>query len=245
MSLADWARARRNPLIFGSVALVVLLTIGYRNWSAWRSELPGIAERGRAEGLVALEEGRFDAARQLLVPARRAVDILGGDYDPTAASAIRQAANEIAILTDLAPNSLEAMLEEAARSDPEDWARTFDTLYKGRAIIVEDQFQEVPDGSGRGRYDLYYRILRPGEGTKPDSVGRIDLRGFALVESRTARVDDYVLFGARLASFQFDHDANQWVVRLEPDSGVVMTHRKALDALKWPGPSEPNDEERP
>jgi hypothetical protein len=235
-----------GALVCGAiVALLALATIGYRNWSAWRRELPSVAERGRTEGLEALDEGRFDAARQLLSPARRAVEVLGGGYDPVAAAAIRQGADEVEIITDLAPNSLEAMLEEASRSDPEDWERTFNTLYKGRAIIVEDQFQEVPDGSGRGRYDLYYRILRPGEGTKPESVGRIDLKGFGFIESRRARVDDYVLFGARLASFRFDQAEGRWVVTLLGDSGVVMTHRGALEALKWPTFNETEAGERP
>lgn len=238
VSLREWALARRNPLIFGSVVAVVLATVAYRSWSAWWQELPRIAERGRTEGLEALDAGKFDAARQLLSPAKRAVERLGGGYDPAAGAAIRQGALEIEIITDLVPNTLEAMLEEASRADPKTWEETFNTLYQGRSIIIEDQFREVPDGSGKGRYDLYYRIFRPGEGAKPGSVGRIDLTGLTLLESRAARVDDYVILGARLASFRYDLTAEEWKVGLEPNSGVTMTHRKALDALNWPGPSE-------
>ena len=41
-------------------------------------------------------------------------------------------------------------------------------------------------------------------------------------------------FGAKVSSFQFDLEKNRWVVDFEPDSGVTMTHEKALEALGWP-----------
>lgn len=230
--LGERLRRNRNPLIFMGVALVVAATVGVRSWRARLQELPHIAERGRVEGLVALDEGRFDQANQLLSEAKRAVQRLGGEFE--GASAIVQGADEAAILTGLCPDRLEDLLDEAARADPKEWAKRFDTLYKGRSILVDSRLRSVPDGQGRGRYDLDYRIFRDGEGGVPTSQGRIDLTGFRLFELIKPREGDPVKFGARLASFRFDLDANVWLVGLEPDSGVIMTHEKALESILGP-----------
>ncbi len=42
-------------------------------------------------------------------------------------------------------------------------------------------------------------------------------------------------FGARLDSFRFDATNEVWWVGLEPDSGVFITHTKALEAIGFPG----------
>jgi hypothetical protein len=140
------------------------------------------------------------------------------------------------VISNLVPSSLEEMLDEAARSDAKSWSDRFNTLYKGRTILLDAHIKEVPDPRGAGSYDLDYRIFREGEGGKPRSLGRIDLTGFHLFELTKPRVRDHVTFGAKLASFRFDHE--EWLVGLEPQSGVTMTHAKALEALGF-GPSEP------
>ena len=48
---------------------------------------------------------------------------------------------------------------------------------------------------------------------------------------------DHVIFGARLASFQYDADNEEWVIGLEPKSGVSITSTKALETVGWPPPS--------
>src|SRR5262249_21995503 len=152
--------------------------------------------------LAALDEGRFDTAQQLLSEARRAVDSLGDAYE--GASAIRQGAREAEVITQLVPASLEELLDEAARTDPQEWAERFRKLYLGRTIIPEAQITAVPDSQGRGGYDLDYRIIPPGEGARGRSPGRIDTTGFKLFEDTKPRVGNFVLFGARLASFRLD-----------------------------------------
>ena len=105
-----------------------------------------IAETGRIEGIPALEEGNFDKAYQLLSAAKSAVDALGGAVD--GADEIRNAADEAAIFVDLSPQTLEEMLEEAGRTDPDSLGRpSSDALYKGRAILIDSTITEAP---GRG-----------------------------------------------------------------------------------------------
>lgn len=240
--LGQWARARRNTLIFAGVALVVLATVAYRVHRARVAGLPRVAERGWTEGLPALDAGNFDAARQLLSEARDAVDTLGDVSEH--ASDIRQGAAEIAILTQLCPDPLEDLLDQAARSDAKEWTRQFDRIYKGRSVIFDARVTSVRGGPGQGRYEIDYQVFRPGEGARPASQARIDLKGLALVETLKPRIGDRLTFGARLASFTFDTDENGWRVGLVPDSGVTITHRKALEKIGWPAGDDlrPEDE---
>ena len=102
-----------------------------------------IAEKGRIEGIPALDEGNFDKAYQLLSAAKSAVDALGGAVE--GADEIRTAAAEAAIFVDLSPRLLEDMLEEAGRTDPDAWASKFETLYKGRAILIDSIITDEPE----------------------------------------------------------------------------------------------------
>jgi hypothetical protein len=231
----------RNLLLFAGVAALVVLTIAYRTWRSNLRDLPRIAELGRTEGLSALDEGRFDAALQLLSQAKRAVDRLGDAVE--GASAIRQGALEIEIISQLVPSSLEALLDKAASSAPDDWAEEFNRQYKGRSIIFDGRITKVPGSQGRGTYEVDYRILRPGEGTTPRSVGRIDTTGFQRLEEIRPRVGDHVLLGARLASFRYNLETDEWLVGLEPSSGVTMEHYKALEALGWPSEADESSQE--
>ena len=136
-------------------------------------------------------------------------------------------------------------LDEAARADPKEWPKSFDILYKGRSIIVDAHVVGQPDGLGGGHYELDYRIVLDGEGGQPRSLGKLDLHGFRLFEITKPRIGDRVTFGARLASFEFDLNGGQWLVGLEPESGVIITHMKALEALGWPSATDLSTEEQP
>jgi hypothetical protein len=228
---ADWARRHRNPLLFLAVGLLIVATVGVRQWRQSRQDLPRVAALGRVEGLAALDEGNFPKAYQLLSEARRAVDSLGDAVE--GASQIRQGAAEATIFVNLVPERLEAILDEAGRYDPGEWPSRFSNVYKGRSIVIDAQVIAVPDGSGRARYELDYQIFPDGEG-QPQGVARIDTTGFHLFENTQPKVGDRVLFGARLASFRYDDRAEEWLVGLEPESGVFLTHPRALEALGWP-----------
>ena len=244
----DWARRHRNTLIVLAVALLVAGTIGFRGWRANHQELPQIAALGRTQGLAALDEGNFDKAHQLLSPARRAVDSLNGAVE--GAEEIRHGAEEAAILTSLVPDRLEAILAEAGGySDPAGWPARFATFYRHRSIVVTATVIAAPDSERHGHYDLDYRIFQDGgDGSRPrptSRVGRIDLTAFRLLELAKTKVGDQVLFGARLDSFALDLDGGEWIVRLEPDSGVFMAHPRALQAIGWPSGAEPSEEDGP
>jgi hypothetical protein len=234
--LIDWVVRRRNPLLFLGVALLIAATVGFRQWRQYRQDLPRVAALGREDGLAALDEGEFDKAYQLLSRARHAVDALGGAVE--GAAQIRQGAAEAEIFVNLVSDRLEVILDAAGRYDPKEWESRFATYYKGRSIIVDTHIIATPETSGQGRYELDYQVLPDGEG-KPLRVGRIDTTGFRLFELAGPKVGDQVTFGARLAGFHFDDQSQEWRIALEPESGVYLTHTRALEALGWPSFAEP------
>jgi hypothetical protein len=232
--------SRRPLLIFVGVALLVLGTgvLRYRRYH--RQRLPQIAAIGKSEGIPALEHGKFDKAYQLLAAAKDAVDSLEGAVEN--ADRIRHAADEASLFVDLAPETLESMLDEAARTTPQAWENRFENLYKGRAVIIEAQITATPNSSGGQRYEIDYLVLPLGaganfrelQGAQPPRLGRFDLTDFELFKLAQPAVGSHVLFGVRLASFQFDNVAEEWVIRPEPKSGVFIQYTKALETLGWP-----------
>jgi hypothetical protein len=232
----------RIGLIFFLLTLLIAATVGWRVWMNRRAQYPLIIERGKVEGIAALEDGDFDRANQLLSAARSAVDALGGHV--TDADEIRQAADEASIFVNICPKTLEELLAEAVRTNPEAWASTFDSLYKGRACVFDTIIESTPEESESGSYELAYVVFPPGEasrfgdGRNPPSepFARIDLAGFEAIEKAGLKRGDHITFGAKLQSIVYDAGRKHRVVRLEPKSGVVITHQRALLAIGWPSP---------
>jgi len=243
-TLAGWAWRHRNALLVAGVIALVVGAVSVRRWRQRLEELPEIAEIGRTEGLKRLDAGDFHAAKKLLADAASAVDSLGGRYE--GAEAIRQGAREAAIFTDLAPEGLDRLLEEAAtyRSEVKEWSSHFAGFYRGRSFLLETAIVAVPDPA---RPDSAYQVecrVFTGRGPRPDARARLDLARFRLFEDSRPKVGDPQVFGARLASLELDLATNEWVFAVEPDSGVFITHPKALEAVGWPAPEAP-EEPRP
>jgi hypothetical protein len=232
---------RRGPrigLIFFLLTLLIASTVAWRVWMNRRAQYPLIIDRGKAEGIPALEDGDFDRANQLLSAARSAVDNLGGAVAD--ADEIRQAADEALIFVNLCPKTLEELLSEGGRAkDPETWASTFDTYYKGQSYLFDTLIESTPEDSESGAYEIAYVVFPPGEASRfsdgglspPDRFARIDLAGFEAIEKAGLKRDAHITFGAKLQSIVYDAGRKHWVVRLEPKSGVFITHRRALQAL--------------
>jgi hypothetical protein len=232
-SLADWARRHKNPLIFATVALVVLGTVGLRLRQQRLEELPKVVELGRTEGLSKLDLGEFTVAKTLLGEAARAANSLGGQVE--GADEVRQGALEAALLADRCSEPLGEVLEKAEAFNPPDgWASYFDAIYKGKAVIIQASITAVPDPAKPGStYDLDYRIYH-GNGSNPRGKARIDLNGFRLFEQARPQVGDVVTFGARLASLRVDSidpATGERSLQLVPDSGAFITHQRVVELI--------------
>ncbi len=238
----EWTWSHRNPLLAVGFVLLVLGAVGVKRWKQRQEELPRIAEIGRTEGLKKLDSGDFFAAKKILADAAAAVDAMGGRF--AGGDAIRHAAQEAAIFTDLVPQTLEDLVEEAATYDVNAWSAHFAAIYQGRSIIIETTITAIPDpAKPESRYTDAYRIA-VGRGPTPQFSGRIDYTGFELFTLTEPNVGDTKLFGARLAALECDLTTNIWVLKLEPRSGVFMTHPEALQAINWPA-GEPVEESQP
>lgn len=247
VAVAKEPRGRRRsawrPLrLFAGVALVVAATIAFRVWRVHRQGLPQVAELGREEGIPALKVGDFDKAYQLLAPAKQAVEALGGQVE--GADRIRQAADEASLYVNLSPIGLEEMLDEAARTNPKTWADRFESQYQGRGVVFDSRIRSTPETEA-GRFEIDFVVLptedagsfRAG-GARPDRSARIDFAGFELFKLASPKAGDRVVFGARLAAFEFDAATSGWVVRLEPDSGFFVQFHEALESLGWPSAAD-------
>ena len=223
--------ARRPIVVLACVVLLVLGAFGFRNWRHYRQNLPQVVRIGYEEGIPALEAGKFDHAHQLLSEAKAAVDALGGAVDN--GEEVRHAADEALIFANLLTDSLETLLDEAARY-PQAWADRFDTKYKGRAVIIDATITATPNTAGSNRYELDYLVLGPGQGAREQRYARIDLTGFEAITLAGHKEGDQVIFGAQLAAFQYDQEAQEWRIRFEPKTGVSITHIKALQSMGWP-----------
>jgi hypothetical protein len=236
---AEGRRRNLHRWLVVLIPLLVVATVAWRVRQQHRQEYPLLAEKGRTEGIPALEEGDFVKANQLLAVAKSAVDALGGNVED--ADQIRNAADEARIFVELIPETPEELLAQAGRDDPLTWESRFNTLYKGRSIIIDSWVTFAPSSGGAEPVEILYKVLPPGEASdfrdgknaRPDQICSIDLTGFRLFELAPPSVGDRVIFGARLASFKYDNEKGGWLIRFEPKSGVIITHTKALEAIGW------------
>ncbi len=157
-------RRSRLGLIFLLVALLMIATGSWRIWKQRRQDYPLIAEKGRLEGIPALDAGEFDKAYQLLSAAKTAVNALGGAVE--GAEDIREAAQEADIFVHICNKSLEDMLAEAARTEPEVWASRFDLIYKGSTYIFDSEIIATPTDGKSGAYEIDYVVFPPGESSR-------------------------------------------------------------------------------
>lgn len=223
----------RNALLFLAVILAVGAAVGNRLWRQKLESLPRLYERGKTEGLAALDKGDFHSAKQILRESADAIRILGDRLDATdEVEEVRHAADEAAIYADLVSIPLDALIEKAAKAGSrEAWLSTFDTLYKGQSIVVEAHVSAVPDPArADSAYEIDYRIGY-GQGPIPAGRGRIDLKGFRLAEDARPKLGDRLAFGARLAAVELDVARNEWAVKLDPDSGVFLQRVAPLRIL--------------
>lgn len=231
-----WVRRNRPVLAVTAVLILVAATLGLSLRRERLKEYPRWVERGRTEGIAALEQGEFDKARTILDRARDAADALRGEIE--GADAVRQAADEADLIADLVPKTLEEILYEAATfPDLDEWPDHFRRRYQGRSILIDSTVRLVGRSQDRrdaGAPELDYLVLARGPG-RPRSA-TISLKGVVLFQNLDLKTGDRAVFGARLAGFRLRSDGSGWTVELEPKTAVLMTHPKALAALGFYDP---------
>ena len=221
-----YKRIRRGVWIGLGVFLIISLTVFIQLRQTHREKLPQLANLGRTEGIAKLDDGKFDEAKQILTAAASAYDEMRDKTEE--ANIVRQAARESAIFADLASRPIEDILDSVAAGA--NGHSDFVNLDQGRSLIIESRVTKTPDQGGE--YDLDFRVA-VGPGPAPARpLGRLDLKGLKLLENLKPNVGDTVLIGVRLKDFELEDGL--WWIRLDPTSGVMITHWKALNAIGWP-----------
>ena len=249
-----WRRVRvtRLQLIMTAVTLMLLVT-GAWQWDRYRQkQFAKDLVAYTALGIESLDSGEFFVARDQLRRADRAARGLRGQ-SPRQRTA-RQLYRESIIWSSLAVGSIHRLTSESADGapiDPGQWPEQFRQRFIGRCLIFNalvsrvafyDQGPKADNASGE-----------PGESELPEnSPPRTELRlewaaiaPEARIEIRLPDVEAFaavvpgkprlLLFGARLISLEpSPTEAGLWLLRLEPESCVLLTVSEPLEHLGWP-----------
>src|SRR5262249_11362466 len=129
----------------------------------------------------------------------------------------RQLQRQAALLADLLPESVGELLQRAASLPEEEWQAQFTRRYRGQAVVFD---ADVHLEAGN-QFSLDYQVRAGAE------QARIDVNDLKLLPLLPRDRPPRLLFGVRLASIARE-PPGIWVVRFEPDSGVLLTHHGAV-----------------
>jgi hypothetical protein len=178
------------------------------------------------EGDRALAAGNLKQALEKFNRARTELESHPDLVPPAQARHFRQQHAQAALLKNLLDVSLEDLLQKASTNqDEEVWKEEFAERYKGKGVVFDAEVRRERDG-----FQLDYAVRA---GTEPARIDLSDLRFLAaLPVNRSPRL----LFGARLGSVAREPGAGgaAWVVRFEPDSGVLLTEPGVVKAAVPP-----------
>lgn len=164
-----------------------------------------------AEGRRRLQAREFHLALEILQAAGGA-----GAADPDLVQLYRQAD----LLTHLSERPLEQIIQHGQTvGNPDEWREQFKQKYKGHGLLFDDVVRRDHEGH---HHLTVYEVAVEGERARVE-LGLKLLDGLPLDEPRR------LVFGARLARVEREA-GNTWVVRFEPDSGVLLTDEGAAAA---------------
>jgi hypothetical protein len=174
-------------------------------------------------GRDALGREEFRAAAARFAEARRRQgerpDLLSGSEARELARLERQTT----LLADLLSESLGEILQRAAGAREEERQAQFNLRYRDKAVIFDDVVTRDP----AGRFALaVYEVRAPGE------PARVELNDLKLLKALPLAEPRRMLFGARLAGLAREERGGHglWVIRLDPDSGVLLTDEDVAGA---------------
>jgi hypothetical protein len=209
----------------GTFALVVLafgLILHFsKNRNSSSDVDPTSVNEHFAAGKKLLGQGQFhEAVRELDEAAaihRKYPDALSG----ADRKRLVQTRREAHIFVDLLSESLEDVLFQAtAEHDDREWRGVFADRYQGKSVIF---FAGVRRDSSNGwvlDYDVFVR----------DKRARIDWENLQLLRNLPLDQSQRLLLGVRLANVE-PEAGGSWVVRLQPDSGVLLTDADAFTTV--------------
>jgi hypothetical protein len=199
------------------LAILVLLPYLARESPETPKDLRQLIEAGQR----ALDEGRFNQAAQDLRQAWLRVQEQPRLLPLAEQRELYQAHRQADLLDGLLSQSLSELLAQAqAAGREEEWQARFSKDYQGKSVIFDDEV--VLDGDGRAT--LRFTSIQSGE-----VLARLALEELRLLFRLPLGQPQRVIFGARLARFARE-PGGHWVIRFEPESGVLLTDPGAFRA---------------
>jgi len=173
----------------------------------------------RAAGTKALAEGAFHRGAEELAAAVRLADQQPGLLSGLELRRLRQLHRQGDLLDRLLSQSPRELLEQALAARPdEEWQARFRQDYQGKTIIFDDLVRQ----DEMGRPVLGSSVVQAGE-----VQARLAVEDLRLLQRLPLGVPRRLVFGARLAGFARELGGH-WVIRFDPDSGVLFTDRDAF-----------------
>ena len=227
----------RIPLLAGAgtFALVAVIFALIFHFSKNRNSLPAGDPESMSEHFAAgkklFAHGQFHEAIRELDEAL----VLHQKHPDSLSSVDRkrlvQMHREVGLFLDLLSESVEEiLLQAAAEHDDREWQAVFTDRYRGKSLI----FLAGIHRDSSNRWALDYEVF------VGDKRARIDWENLQLLRSLPLNESHRLLVGVRLATVE-PEAGRTWVVRLQPDSGVLLTDGDAL-ATVYSRPPEGIDE---
>jgi hypothetical protein len=181
-------------------------------------------------GRLALAGGNYRRARQLF---QDALDQRGDHPEALTPDEARELAGlhrQADLLARLLPLSLEELLHQGRHvNDDREWEQLFAEYYQGRSVVLDDVVRR--NAAGRPALAVYAV-------TDEGVPARLALEDLTLWQRVPLDPPRRLLFGARLQRLARE-EGGAWVVRFEPDSGVLLTDARAA-ATVCPVPLGPD-----
>jgi hypothetical protein len=223
----SWVVPALLALTLAFVAATVFVLTRYGDSGAVSQtavNLPAELDAHRQAGIQALGDGHFQVALDELKAAKEISDRHLEFLPARERRELAQLLLQADLLSDLLSESLREILVRAAGLDDREWEAVFNRRYRDKAVVFE---ADVRLDASR-RYHLDYALHLDRE------PGRIELGDLKLLASLPLHTPQHLLFGGRLASIRREPPGPTWVVRFQPDQGVLLTDPGAARACGLP-----------
>lgn len=172
-------------------------------------------------GQRALAQGKFQSAARELRTAWGWQNAHRDEVSLAQRRQLTQLYRQADLLSDLLSESLEEILRHAADliRDPEEWRREFAKRYKGKAVVFDAEVRPDP----ARQFQLDYVVFQD------DRPAQLELTDVQLLHLLPLQKPERLLIGLRLARVDLEA-GGVWVIRFEPDSGVLLTDPEAAAA---------------
>ncbi len=209
-----------GALVLAVVAFTIIFQLSQKQNSSLTDDPKSVGQL-MAAGKKLLGQGRFhDAIREL----DEAISLR--EKHPNALSAadrktLIQDHRQAHLFADLLNEPLEDILfQAAAEPDDREWQAVFSDRFKGKSFIILAGTRRDNSNHWMLDYDVFVR----------DKRARIDWENLHLLRELHLDQPQRLLLGARLAIVE-PETGGTWVIRLEPDSGVLITDAEAFSTV--------------